>query len=211
MNKRGVLFDLDGVLLDSEGTYTEFWGEIDRRYPTGVPGFCQIIKGCNLHEILTTYFPGAELQRQVEESLNEFQRDMEYRFFDGAMAFVEQLEAAGIPCCVVTSSDERKMQALYRQYPDFRAHFAAVVTGDMVVHAKPEPECFLLGAKMLQRDITQCYVLEDSLNGLRAAQASGAHVIALATTLPRHEVEPYAHLVIDCITGFTVEQMLQVS
>ena len=49
---KGVLFDLDGVLIDTEGTYTQFWEAVDRRFPTGVEGFAQVIKGSNLHNIL---------------------------------------------------------------------------------------------------------------------------------------------------------------
>ena len=51
-NKIGVLFDLDGVILDTEGIYSEFWKEIDRRFPTGVVGFSDVIKGTCLEDIL---------------------------------------------------------------------------------------------------------------------------------------------------------------
>jgi beta-phosphoglucomutase-like phosphatase (HAD superfamily) len=52
----GVLFDLDGVLLDTEDIYTQFWEEIDHRYPTGIVDFARVIKGSNLHEILHKSF-----------------------------------------------------------------------------------------------------------------------------------------------------------
>ena len=205
--QKGVLFDLDGVLLNSEDTYTTFWSEVDRHYPTGVPDFARIIKGCNLHEILTTYF-APEVHDDVTAMLDRFQHDMVYHFFDGAMEFVQQLNDAGIPACVVTSSDRRKMQSLYSQHPSFEQHFEAVVTGEMVQRAKPQPDCFLLGAKLLGLNIKDCYVMEDSINGLKAGKASGAKVIGLATTCDREVVAQYALRVLDNFVGFTVDDML---
>ena len=186
----GVLFDLDGVLLDTEGTYTEFWSAVNDRYPTGVPGFAQRIKGSNLATILDTYFPGDERQREVTAMLDRFQAGMEYRFFAGALELLDTLAAAAIPACLVTSSDRLKMEAVYRQHPDFERRFAAVVTGDMVTKPKPDPECFLLGAQRLGLDISRCVVVEDSLNGLRAGRAAGARVVGIATTCAASEVEP---------------------
>ena len=206
----GVLFDLDGVLLDTEDIYTRFWEAVDRRYPTGVPDFAHVIKGSNLQEILHNHFP-VESRQQVTDMLNEFQRDMRYCFFAGAMEFVDQLNSAGIPAVVVTSSDQAKMNAVYSQHPDFKRHFAHVVTGDMVQNAKPDPECFLLGAKLIGCPIADCYVFEDSVNGLQAAQASGATVIGLATTNSRSAIQCYSHCVIDHLEGFSVDDMLNVT
>ena len=183
--QRGVLFDLDGVLLDTETTYSEIWTAIEQRFPTGVQDFCHVIKGRNLHEILTNYFATDDIRRQVTALLNDYQQHMRYELFAGAMDVVLGLERMGVPAAVVTSSDRHKMEAVYAQLPDFRSHFAAMVTGEMVVRAKPNPECFLLGARLLRRDITHCVVVEDSLNGLFAARASGARVAGIATTLPK--------------------------
>ena len=56
-NHIGVLFDLDGVILDTEGIYTEFWDQIEEKFPTGVKDFSKVIKGCCLGDILNDYFP----------------------------------------------------------------------------------------------------------------------------------------------------------
>lgn len=194
---KGALFDLDGVLLDSEGIYTQFWNAVEEKYPTGIPDFAHVIKGSNLFEILHDYYPTDEIRQQVTQMLLGFQRTMKYEFFDGAIEFVSRLNRAGIPACVVTSSDDDKMASLYRQHPDFKSHFRAIVTGDMVRHAKPDPECFLLAARLIGVDIHECYVFEDSLKGLAAGRAAGATVIGLATTLPREAIQGMADLVID--------------
>ena len=81
---------------------------------------------------------------------------------------------------------------------------ATIVTGDMVRHAKPDPECFLLGAQLIGVDIHDCWIFEDSLKGLAAGRASGATVIGLATTLPREVIQDKADLVIDNFNQLTI-------
>ena len=202
--KIGALFDLDGVLLDSEGIYTQFWDAVEAVYPTHIPNFSTVIKGSNLFEILHDNYPDEATRQKVSDMLHAFQRDMAFVFFEGALEFVERLNASGIPACVVTSSDRRKMEALYRQHPDFSGHFQAIVTGDMVHRAKPDPECFLLGASLIGVDIHDCVVFEDSLKGLTAGRASGARVVALATTLPRDVIKEKADEVIDNFIGYNL-------
>lgn len=182
-NIKGVLFDLDGVLLDTEGIYTEFWSCIDRAFPTGVERFAHVIKGSNLESILNMYF-AREKHAEIVAMLNDFQRDMEYRFFPGALELLELLRDRAIPCALVTSSDSKKMDAVYGAHPTFRDYFAAVVTGEMVSEPKPSAECYKLGAKLLGVAIEDCLVVEDSLNGINAGVAGGARVAAIATTLP---------------------------
>lgn len=207
-NKIGVLFDLDGVILDTEGIYSEFWKEIDRRFPTGVVGFSDVIKGTCLEDILNNNFP-KENHEEIINILQNFQKDMEYRYFPYAIEWVKSLHEAGIPMCIVTSSDQEKMNAVYKQHPEFRGFFDAVIVGEMVENAKPAPDCFLLGAKLLGKDIKDCYIFEDSLNGLKAALASGGKVIALSTT-NAPELLTDAKMVIPDFKDFTIEKMLSI-
>lgn len=207
-NKIGVLFDLDGVILDTEGIYSEFWKEIDRRFPTGVVGFSDVIKGTCLEDILNNNFP-KENHEEIIIILQNFQKDMEYRYFPYAIEWVKSLHEAGIPMCIVTSSDQEKMNAVYKQHPEFRGFFDAVIVGEMVENAKPAPDCFLLGAKLLGKDIKDCYIFEDSLNGLKAALASGGKVIALSTT-NAPELLTDAKMVIPDFKDFTIEKMLSI-
>ena len=203
----GVLFDLDGVLLDSEGLYTTFWQSMDERFPTGVENFAAFIKGFNLARILA-YFDSDETRERVVEALVEYEKLMRFEFFPGALDFVERLRAAGMPMAIVTSSDRKKMQALYSQHPAFPGMFDQIVTGDMVTNAKPDPECFLRGAQLLGVDIKDCFVFEDSRSGLMAARASGARVIGVATTLNRDLVEGLSDMTVDAVSQLSAEQVL---
>ena len=98
------------------------------------------------------------------------------------------------------------MQSLYSQYPEFPSLFSYIITGDMVTKAKPDPDCFLMGAQKLGLDIKDCIVLEDSRNGLLAGRASGARVIGVATTLSREVVSELSDLTIDAVYQLSVEQ-----
>lgn len=207
--KCAVLFDLDGVLLDSEGQYSIFWEQMDHEYPTGIQQFASFIKGFHLARILN-YFENEDVRQQVLNKLLEFERHMNYEFFPGALEFVKELHSAGIPMAIVTSSDHKKMQALYSQYPEFPTLFDKIVTGDMVTKAKPDPDCFLMGARQLGVDIKDCIVFEDSRNGLIAGRESGALVIGISTTLDRDTVGQLSDLTLNAVEELTVERMLEI-
>lgn len=203
---RGVLFDLDGVLLDSEGQYSIFWRSMEERFPTGIDDFSNYIKGFHLTRILS-YFASDEIREQIVQELVEFEKNMRFEFFPGALEFVKRLRESGIPMAIVTSSDHKKMKALFSQHPDFPTLFEVIITGDMVTKAKPDPDCFLLGAKQLGIDIKDCVVFEDSRNGLIAARASGARVIGVATTLSADVVASLSDLTVHGVDELDVEQI----
>ena len=205
---KGVLFDLDGVLIDSETLYTEFWSNAEKKYPTGVEDFAYVIKGNNLAKIRSTYFPDKEVQADLLRMIDEFERNMQYPIFPGAMELVNSLNQQNIPCAIVTSSDISKMDKLAMQHPDFLNHFNAMVTGTMVSKSTPDPECFLRGAEMIGVDIKDCVVCEDSPSGILAGLNSGAKVIAIATTLRRKDINKDAHKIVDSIADISVDDIL---
>lgn len=208
--KIGVLFDLDGVLIDSESLYTEFWSNIDRVYPTGIDNFAYKIKGNNLGIILSTYYPDYKIQKEIIDLINQFEEQIQYKIFPGVIDFLTELKNRSIPTALVTSSDKEKMKKLYLQHPDFKKFFNVIITGDMVSKSKPNPECFIKGATLLGINPQNCYVFEDSPSGIRAGLDSGAKVIALATTLLRQDINKDVQAIIDSFIDFDVEKMLTI-
>lgn len=103
-----------------------------------------------------------------------------------AMALLDEVVGAGIPCALVTMSVGSLVDRFVEQAGDV---FAAVVTGDQVARGKPDPEAYLLAAKRLGVDPAQCVAIEDSPVGIRAAHASGAATIAV----PRQTESPVIH------------------
>lgn len=205
-NKCGALFDLDGVIIDSEGTYTLFWEEIGNLYPTGIDNFAKHIKGTTLPSILE-YFPAEEVKEDIVARLKKFQAAMKFELFPGVEPFLAELKAKGIPAAIVTSSDKGKMKQLFDQLPELATYFTAVIDASKVTRSKPDPQGYLLGAEAIGIDPEYCVVFEDSLQGLSAGKAAGAKVVALATTYPRETVEPFASIVLNDFSGFTVADM----
>ena len=207
---KGVLFDLDGVVVDSESIYTQFWSDIDKLHPTGVENFAIAIKGNTLQRILADYFPDNDVKQDILERIKDFEINMRYKPFAEAIRFINELKRNQFRIAIVTSSSQKKMDNLYAQNPGFREMFDAVVTGDMVSHSKPDPEPYLLGAKAIGVAPQSCYVFEDSISGIESGIRAGATVIGLATTLPYDKIDGKAHLTINDFTGFHVGDMLSV-
>lgn len=207
---KGVLFDLDGVVVDSESIYTQFWSDIDKLYPTGVENFAIAIKGNTLQRILADYFPDNDVKQDILERIKDFEINMRYKPFAEAIRFINELKRNQFRIAIVTSSSQKKMDNLYAQNPGFREMFDAVVTGDMVSHSKPDPEPYLLGAEAIGVAPESCYVFEDSISGIESGIRAGATVIGLATTLPYDKIDGKAHLTINDFTGFHVGDMLSV-
>ncbi len=192
-NPAAILFDLDGVLIDSEGLYTEFWDKTEKLYPTGIPDFARIIKGTNLDSILSLFRPAE--RGDILARILDFDSRLVYPMFEGAEKLLRDLRCRNIPAALVTSSNPEKMAQLFRQYPDFPSYFGAIVNGSMVSKGKPDPEGYLLAAHMLGVYPGRCVVVEDSLQGIRAGQTAGCEVWGLYTTLPREAITPEATFV----------------
>lgn len=190
---KAALFDLDGVLIDTEPVYTEIWSDIERHFPTGIDNFAKIIKGTTLPNILSTYFR-PEDHNAIIEMLTVSEDNMAYPLFPDTVPFLEKLRQAGIPAAIVTSSNDIKMKRLFSMYPGFENYFKSVITDSRVKHSKPDPEGYLLGATDLGMAPADCVVFEDSFNGLKAGRAAGATVVALATTNSPDSLRPYCDL-----------------
>ena len=190
MNKfKAALFDLDGVLVDTEGTYTEFWGEIGKNYGKKAT-FANDIKGTTLTDILSTHFAEPETRKEIESKLHDFEDNMEFHLFPGVKEFLKELRRRGVKCAIVTSSDKRKMASLAKQHPDFASEMETVVIADDVQRSKPDPQGYLLAADRLGIAPELCVFFEDSLQGLEAGRRSGALVVGLTTTNTIESVAP---------------------
>ena len=206
----GVLFDLDGVLIDSETTYTRFWEEIDRIYPTGIENYAIAIKGTTLPEILKHY-DSDEVIADIVRRVIEFQENLTFNLYDGVAEFLTDLRRNSIRTAIVTSSDNRKMQLLFSQIPLLKELVDTVIDASMVEHSKPNPEGYLKAAAALGCAPKDCYVFEDSLQGLKAGTDSGATVIALSTTYPQETLKGKAAKIIDGFVEFSVKEMLSIN
>jgi HAD superfamily hydrolase (TIGR01509 family) len=203
--KKAALFDLDGVVFDTEPQYTVFWGQICREYHPEIPDLEYKIKGQTLTQIYDRFFSGQdEEQKVITQRLNEFESNMKFNYVEGFEEFIHSLRQKGVKTAVVTSSNREKMESVYRQRPEFKSLFDAILTSEDFEESKPSPDCYLKGAARFGVKPEDCVVFEDSFNGLKSGRASGAYVVGLATTNPAEAIAPYADQVINDFTQFII-------
>ena len=206
MKKTGMkaaLFDLDGVVFDTEPQYSVFWGSQCREFHPERPGLENEIKGSTLVQIYDAWFSGplAEKQPLITERLNAYEAQMDYIYVPGFEAFVASLREEGVKTVVVTSSNQPKMEAVYRSHPEFRDLFDAILTSEDFERSKPHPDCYLKAAERFGIDPKDCVVFEDSFNGLKSGRAAGMYVVGLATTNPAEAIKPFCDEVVADYVG----------
>ncbi len=194
---KACLFDLDGVVFHTEPQYTVFWGEVGRTFHPEIENFEHKIKGMTLQQVYDLYFAGDVAARKtITARLNTFEANMEFPYIDGFEDYLAHIRKEGIATAVVTSSNQAKMKSVYERHPDFCKSFDRVFTSEDFSESKPSPDCYLRAAAHFGVHPSECIVFEDSINGLRSGLASGARLIALATTLPAERLRDYTPEVI---------------
>lgn len=205
-----LLFDMDGVMLDTESQYDIFWKRIGKEYNIGISNFEKKIKGTTLPGILKKYFsdlPSEETEKLIAE-LDKFESQMEFYEIAGSVDFVKRVKAEGFKVGLVTSSTNTKMIGVNKN-KHFDTLFDTLVTASQVEHGKPNPECYLLAAKKLSVNSEQCLVFEDSFAGITAAKAAGMDVIGLATTHSHKELENKGcYKIINNFNNISIKELL---
>ena len=170
----GVLLDMDGLLFDTERLAYSTWIEAERIF-----GFerneelIQRLTGASHKDILNIYaeyftdFENGQLVRDYRK--NRLMKK-------GALELLQFLKSSNLPVALATSSNAAKVMWVFEKQPLYR-YFDAIISGDMVNQSKPHPEIFLRAAAAISKDPSQCVVLEDSFNGIRAGYAAGAYTI----------------------------------
>lgn len=207
-----LLFDLDGVILDSEPLYDSFWNAQGERYDLG-GNFASKIKGHTLSQIMNTVFNDFSIddkKKIVAESI-QFEETMDCPLVAGAKEFIAGIKLHDIKTALVTSSDDIKLSRIIKKF-EMQKWFNTVVSANRVVNSKPNPEGYLLAASDLQADINECIVFEDSFAGIAAGKNAGMKVVALATTNTYQEIQATsnANMIIDNFTEFSYQKCLDI-
>lgn len=209
---KAALFDLDGVVFDTEPQYTVFWGSQCRLYHPEHPGLEHEIKGSTLDQIYGRWWSG-ELEKEretVTQRLNEFEAQMDYTYINGLEAFINDLHQHGVKTAVVTSSNQPKMQSVFKARPEFKELFDAILTSEDFAESKPSPDCYLRGAARFGVEPSECVVLEDSFNGLKSGRAAGMFVVGLATTNKKEDISSLSDAQISDYEGFTYDALSKI-
>lgn len=180
---RAVLFDMDGLMFDTERVSDEVWCDVANR-----SGFAMTSKdvsllrgrnyeggGAAIRERFGADFPYDALAADaIREISARLERQIPLR--PGLFALLDALRGMGCKMAVASSThSSRVLRNLERT--GVRDYFSAVIGGEAVTHSKPDPEIFLLAARALDTPPAACMVLEDSYNGVRAGAAAGCFTV----------------------------------
>ena len=187
---RGVIFDMDGVLVDSEPficeaamrMFEQTYGQVVRREdfaPFVGAGEDRFIGGVAEQYGVTLSMPRDKFHT-YEIYIDIIRGRLEP--LPGAVAFVRGVRARGLKSAVATSADRVKMEGNLREIRLGPDDFDAIVTGNDVARKKPDPEIFLLAARLLDLPPAQCLVVEDAPNGIAAARAAGCRCLGLTSS-----------------------------
>lgn len=181
-----MVFDLDGVLVDSEGLAWDAWRSVLAPFDIAVTAEdIATVTGRTLADGYTHFAarglpPEPEFTRELEEAtVMLFEAYLEA--FDDAFDVAEALHRRGIPMAVASSSNRRRLEVSLRA-AGMEPWFAVTAAGDEVRSGKPAPDVYLLAAERLGVEPAACVAVEDTQIGVTAARAAGMFVIAVQRT-----------------------------
>ena len=193
---RAVLFDLDGVLLDTEPLYTQAAQTVVSRYGASYGwDLKRQTMGRDARVGARLVIDTLKLPLTVEAYLTQRAQTLRELFertpaMPGAERFVQQLKKHCVPFAIGTSSERALCELKFGAHPWLRAIQAVVCGDDPEIEAcKPAPDIYLAAARRLGVDTDDCLVFEDSPAGVQAARRAGMQVIAIpAPQLPKADV-----------------------
>ena len=184
-----VIFDMDGIIFDTERLYIESWKAVAQEYDlNNVTDMAYRIIGVNdimSRKVFTDYYQGTRDYDQCRKRVSEVfhsRYDGKIPVKPGAHEILAFLRERNIPVALASSTRIETVQRELKEAGLYQA-FNHIIGGDMIKQSKPAPDIFLAAAEKLQEAPENCYVLEDSHNGIRAAAAAGMHPIMVPDLL----------------------------
>jgi beta-phosphoglucomutase len=211
----GVIFDFDGVVVNSEEQHMRAWQEIARRhnFPLLKETFLQGFGVKNEHFIskMCKWTDDPTLIRSISEEKEKLYQEMVAKEgaapLRGLRELLEKLTNRGIPCAI-GSSAIRKNIDIVLEVTGLKQYFKAICSAEQVQHGKPDPEVYLVASAMINTPLFRTVVIEDAPLGIEAAKRASMHSIAITTTFPRERFqggEWGADLIIESFDELTIE------
>ena len=177
---RGVLFDVDGVILDTECLYSRFWMEACHFY--GFPmtkaqslQMRSLNKTAGQEKLCALFGPAADyttIRQKRIELMDAFVEKEGVAAKPGIYTLLDALDERGIPCAITSSSPQQRLES-YLTPLNLYHRFKKVISGYDVPRGKPEPDIYLRGAAELGLPPETCLALEDSPAGILSAYRAG--------------------------------------
>ncbi len=206
---KAVVFDMDGVIFDSERAVMQCWKEVASRH--NIPDIEKAILACT----------GTTMVRTREIMLNLYGADFPYDEYarESSAIFHSRYDGGRLPMkpgvkelltflkkhdkkIALASSTRHQVVTDELRDADIIEYFDRIICGDMVSRSKPAPDIFLKACEALNISPSDSYAIEDSYNGIRAAHAGGLHPIMVPDLLPAdEEMQSLAEIVLPSLTS----------
>lgn len=182
MSYAAILFDMDGVIIDTQDSVTQFWEMVadEQAVLLTEADFQQHIYGCSLRHTFEMLFPQLDQQgrQAILDQMEVYELGLTYTAIPGAVKLLRALKGVGVPTALVTSAFPWKVNLVLRQL-ELEDVFNTRVTATDIQRGKPHPDGYLLGAQRLGFPAQRCLVFEDAVSGVQAAVAAGAACIGV--------------------------------
>lgn len=195
-NSKAVIFDLDGTILDNNPFHLQAWKKYLEQIGREMTDeeFNKHLNGRTNRDVVKYLYGSDQSEEQIWHHTNE--KEALYRLIykpyiqavPGLIEMLEILHKHDIPMAIATSGIKVNIEFMFENVP-IKKYFKAVVDSSYITHGKPHPEIFLKTAEILNIPPADCLVFEDAVVGIKAAQAAGMKVIAVATTESRQAIE----------------------
>jgi HAD superfamily hydrolase (TIGR01509 family) len=212
---RAVVFDMDGLMFNTEDVYWHVGSEVLRRRGYQyTPELCHAMMGCTPRSAFQTMIEWHALGDSWEQLASESEEVFVQLLDDylapmpGLLDLLAALEAAGIAKAIATSSQPRLVDAVLSRF-GMQPRFQFILTSEDVVQGKPDPEIYLKAARRFGLSPPEIVVLEDSQNGCRAAAAAGAFTVAVPGEHSRAQDFSVAKMVIDSLEDLRLYELLR--
>lgn len=194
-----VLFGLDGVVVDTEHYYDNFWNDIAQKNDLKINNFPATIKGMTLNSVIELYFAisSQEDKQVIRQACSDMEQTIDYKKIavPGVLDFIECLKKEGYKIGLVTSSPTSKVRAVLKQL-SLDDTFDTIITSDSIKKGKPDPMGYVLAQNNLGVLSAECAVFEDAFTGIKAATYAFMRVIGVSTTLSSDFLKDYTYGVI---------------
>lgn len=202
---KGAVFDMDGLMTDTEKLYLRYWKEaaadfgcdMQNEHVYAIRSLARKYSIPKLKSFFGEDFPTEEVRARRTELINAHIEKYGIDVKKGLFELLDYLSSKGIKLAVATATPrERALHCLEKI--DALRYFDAVICGDMIESGKPDPDIYLTAARELGLPPEQCAAFEDSPNGIKAAHSAGCHAIMIPDmTQPDEETIPLLSAVYD--------------
>ncbi len=205
---KAVVFDMDGVLFDTEIVCMKAWMAVaERRGLSGMEEIFNQVIGLNANDsrliVLKAYGEDFDYPGFRQEAAEFFQKDIRENGLPvkpGVPEILEWLKGSGYKVGLASSTRSESVLSHLKQ-AEMEDYFSVVVTGDMIEHSKPRPDIYLLACSRLGVEPEQDYAIEDSPNGVRSAHAAGMWTIMVPDMIaPDEEMRRLSRVILKDMT-----------